>query len=195
VRPLASQGALVARLFAIFAVIAAAGALVLGYAGIRRMDPGTAVAIFGALAGFTLLTAGAATSAMVPGSPRPFHPAVIAAGGCATLVAVFAVVFPDRTLGRFVPQGIACLRAGVTFAIPAALATWLALRRGFAVDRRAAAIAAGTFAGLTGLAVLELHCPNFRLPHVAVWHVAVPPLGAAAGYFLGSKRSDAELMQ
>jgi len=93
---------------------------------------------------------------------------------------------------------VACLKAGLAWSLPAGVLSWLVLRRGFAVDRTAAGIAAGAFAGLAGLTVLELHCPNFRLPHVAVWHVAVPPLVALAGwalYFFGSKRSAAELMQ
>ena len=33
------------------------------------------------------------------------------------------------------------------------------------------------------------------MPHVVVWHVAVVPIAALAGYLVGSKRKAAELMQ
>lgn len=114
------------------------------------------------------------------------------------MAAIFALVFDDHSLGRFVPQGLVCLRAGLLWAVPAAVFTWLLLRRGYAVDRSAAGVACGMFAGLAGLSVLEFHCPNFRLWHIMVWHLAVVPISAAVLatiYFFGSKRSDAELMQ
>jgi hypothetical protein len=54
------------------------------------------------------------------------------------------------------------------------------LRRGFAVDPRAAGLAAGSLAGLAGVAMLELHCANFEAPHVMLWHTAVIWVAAAA---------------
>jgi len=194
VQPIATHAALVARLLVVFAAVAVVGAALFGFNGARRLEPLAAGAIFAAIGIFTFLAATAAVSAMVPGS-RWSPPAAPAIAGCVALAAVFAAVFPDRSAGRFLPQGFACFRAGVVCAIPAALAAWLALRRGFATNRRAAGIAIGTLAGFAGLAMLELHCPNLRLPHVAVWHLAVVAVGAGAGYFFGSKRSDAELMQ
>jgi hypothetical protein len=80
-----------------------------------------------------------------------------------------------------------CLIAGLSVAIPAGLLTWLVLRRGYAVDRAAAGLAAGTLAGLAGVATLELHCPNFELYHILLWHTAVVPLSAAAGLALAKK--------
>ena len=70
-------------------------------------------------------------------------------------------------------------------AIPAALAIWLVLRRGYAVDATSAGLAAGTLAGLAGVITLELHCPIFRAMHVMVWHTAVTPVSAAGGALLG----------
>ena len=198
VRPVPSTEVTVAALFAAFAASAAAGAAVLGFFGVERLGAGPIALIFPALFGLALLSAAAAANALAPGSRRPFHPAWLMAAGCAVMAAIFVFVFPDRTAGRFVPEGIACLRAGLIWSIPAGAAGWLILRRGFAVDRSAAGIAAGAAAGMAGLAMLELHCPNFRLPHVAVWHLAVVPCAALAGwaiYFFGSKRKAAELMQ
>lgn len=195
VRPLPGSGVLTSILLAIWTAVALAGGAWFGFYGVRRLDAGAAVLIFSELGAFALLAAAASGNSVIPGARRPVHPALVAAGGSALLAAIFALLFPDRTIGRFVPQGLACLRAGLLCAVPAAALTWLALRRGYAVDRPAAGIAVGTIAGLAGLAALELHCPNFRLPHVMVWHLAVVGIAAVAGYFLGSKRNAAELMQ
>ena len=56
---------------------------------------------------------------------------------------VFAVLFRDYRTDHFVSQGVACLTAGLLHAIPAALAGWLLLRRGFAVNPVAAGVVAG----------------------------------------------------
>ena len=198
VRPLPSTGATVSSLLVVFLAMAVLGAAKLGFYGLIHLSRGAIALIFPVLAGLALLAAAASVNAMAPGSKRPFHPAVLAAAGCAVMAAIFALVFRDYSLGRFVPQGTACLKAGLLWAVPTAVFGWMLLRRGYAVDRSAAGLAAGTFAGLAGLAVLELHCPNFRLWHILVWHLAVVPIGAAvtaAAYFFGSKRKDAELMQ
>jgi hypothetical protein len=198
VRPLAANGALVSTLLVILFAVSMAGAAQLGFFGLTRMGAGSIALIFPALGGLALLTSAAAVNAVVPGAKRPFHPAILLAAGCLAMEAIFTLLFRDHSLGRFVPQGVACLKAGLIWSVPVGALSWLVLRRGFAVDRAAAGIAAGAFAGLAGLTVLELHCPNFRLPHVAVWHVAVAPISALAGwavYFLGSKRKAAELMQ
>ena len=195
VRPMPSTNALVACLLAIFAAVSLGGAAILGFHGVRLLDLGAAFLIFAELLSLALLVSAASVSSMIPGSRRPMHPGALTLAACVVLATLFALVLPDRSMGSFVPQGIACFRAGMIWALPAALGTWLVLRRGFAIDRHAAGVAIGALSGLTGLAVLEFHCPNFRLPHVAVWHLGVLAVCAAAGYFFGSKRRDAELMQ
>jgi hypothetical protein len=199
VRPLNSAGTTVSSLMVVVLAIAALGATTLGFFGLIRLSPGAIAVIFPALAGLVLLSAAASVNAMTPGSKRPFHPAALMAAGCGIMAAIFAVVFRDHSLGRFVPQGVACLKAGLLWAVPSAVLIWILLRRGYAVDRAAAGIACGTLAGLTGLAVLEFHCPNFRLWHLVVWHLAVVPVAAAVVaivyFFSGSKRRAAELMQ
>jgi hypothetical protein len=198
VKRLPSAAATVSGLLAVFFAMTALGAARLGLFGLLRLGPGAIALVFPALGGLALLAAAASVNTMTPGSRRPFHPAVLTAAGCAAMATVFWLIFRDYSLGRFVPQGIVCLRAGLTWAVPTAVFTWIVLRRGYAVDRVAAGVACGTFAGLAGLAVLEFHCPNFRLWHILTWHLAVVPLAAAivaAVYFFGSKRRDAELMQ
>lgn len=193
VRPIATDAALVVRLLVVFAAAALAGAAALGFEGVR-LNPPISGAVLVCVLPLALIEAAAAASAMIPGS-RWFPPAVSAIAGCVALAALLWFVLPDRGAGRFVPEGIACFTAGVVCAIFAASAAVLALWRGFAHNGNAAGLAIGALAGLAGLAMLELHCPNFRYPHVAVWHLAVVAVGAAAGYFFGSNRRAAELMQ
>jgi hypothetical protein len=109
----------------------------------------------------------------IPGSRHPLAPWTLLAAGCAVLAAEFIWLFPDYRMERFVPRGVACLEAGVLFALPASAAAAFVLRRGFPVHSAAAGLAKGTLAGLAGVAVLELHCPIFQAPHVLVWHIGV----------------------
>jgi hypothetical protein len=190
VRPLPSTRALTARLLSLFAGVAVAGGAALGMRGPRQAW--IVLVEVAALAGAAAMVG---ADAMAPGRPRRLHPATLATASCLVLASAFALIFRDLGAGRFVRLGLACLTVGIVCAIPAAIGAWLIVRRGFAVDRRAAGTAIGTFAGLAGLAALELHCPNIGLPHQAVWHVAVVAASALAGYFFGSKRSAAELMQ
>jgi hypothetical protein len=97
------------------------------------------------------------------------------------LAGVFALLFRDYRTDHFVSAGIVCLLTGLLHAVPAALLSWLVLRRGFAVNSASAGLAAGTLAGLAGVGMLELHCANFQATHILVWHTAVIPVSGAAG--------------
>jgi hypothetical protein len=193
VRPRPALGVLVAALLAIVAAVALWGAKTLGFYGWRKLGTAEAVAIFVALLGAVAVLAMACVRAKIPGSRRVAHPAVLMGAVCVLMAGVFAVTFPDRRTDGFIRQGWPCLRAGLIWAGPAGLAIWLALRRGFAVDGRAAGVAIGGLAGLAGLTMLELHCPNFRLAHIAVWHTAAVPIAAGVGYVLGLAKQSRDL--
>jgi hypothetical protein len=84
-----------------------------------------------------------------------------------------------------VPEGVPCLRAGLLVALPAAvLVTWL-LRRGFVLNWSAAGLAGGVLSGLTGLGMLEIHCPNLKAIHIMVWHIGVVLVSAVIGFAFG----------
>jgi hypothetical protein len=106
------------------------------------------------------------------------------------LAVVLALCFRDYRTTHFMHAGLACLGIGMLHAIPAGLLSWLVLRRGFAVDAVSAGLAAGTLAGLAGVGMLELHCPNFQAAHVLVWHLGVllasGGLGALSGRWSSS---------
>jgi hypothetical protein len=179
VRPLPPTWVLACGLGAICLAVAMAGAAGLGFYGVHKMS-GVQTVIFAALAVVTGRAAMAWIAAMIPGSRRQETPAALLGIACVILLALFAILFPDLHTVRFM-RGVSCLEVGVLAAIPAALAGWLLLRRGFAVDPAAAGIAAGTLAGLAGITMLEFHCPNFQMWHVLVWHTAVLPISAAVG--------------
>ncbi|MEO8595759.1 MAG: NrsF family protein [Candidatus Solibacter sp.] len=181
VRPLPAAWVLATGLIVICAAVGIVGALFLGPLGVRKMNPTQIAAIFPTLGLLMGLVAAYYAGAMVPGSriaaPRWTLPAIV----CVSLIVLFAMLFHDYRTERFVTAGLVCLKAGLLHALPAALASWWLLRRGFAVDSAAAGLAQGTLAGLAGVLMLEIHCVNFEAPHVMVWHVAVVPLSAAAG--------------
>lgn len=193
VRPLPPSWLLVAALMAACLAVAAAGGVLLGLHGIQKMGALEMALIFPSLGALTWLTAVLYVSEMIPGSTHPIAPQALTAAGSLVLIAAFALAFRDYQTERFVPQGIKCLTTGLLHAVPAAVAGWWLLRRGFAVDSIRAGIARGALAGLAGVAMLELHCSNFEAPHVMLWHTAVLPLSAAAGalvaWFEGNRRS------
>lgn len=178
VRPLPPAWVLSSMLAAICAAVAVAAAARSGMHGIEAMDKVKKL-VFPALAGFITAAAGAWVAAMIPGSKRKQTPWKVLCGATFTLWALFPTLFHDHHTEDFVHSGIVCLGAGLLYAVPIALAGWWLLRRGFAVDKTQAALAAGTLAGLGGLSMLELHCPNFELAHLMVWHTAVVPISAA----------------
>ena len=198
VRPIGPPWLQTASLVAMLAAIAVLGAARLGFFGLFKLSAPQSAAIFLTLSGAACLAAAASVAAMTPGARRMVDPGMLLVSGIFAPLGVFALVFRDYSLGRFVAQGVACLKVGLLDVIPAALLAAVILRRGYAVNRAAAGVATGTLAGLAGLTMLELHCPNLRAPHVMLWHVAPVPLGALAGwliYSLGWKRKDAELIQ
>ncbi len=185
VRPRRAAWALESGLVLICAVVALGGAARLGLHGVQELSVAERAVIFPALCVLIWLAAAACAGETTPGSRRRVSPGILLGAGSLALTAIFAALFHDYRTERFVAQGVACLSAGLLDAIPAGLVGWLLLRRGFAVSAVGAGLAAGTLAGLAGLTMLELHCPNFEALHVMVWHTAVIPISGLAGALLG----------
>lgn len=175
---------LTAGLVLIAAAVALAGAARAGLYGTERLTVFERSLIFPALVLLLWASAAVFAASMVPGSRRRMHPVVLLAISCLALMGVFAGVFRDYHTTHFVSAGVACLVAGLVHAIPVGLLSWLLMRRGFAVNPVASGAVAGTLAGLAGVTMLELHCPNFQVLHVLVWHTAVVPAAGAAGALL-----------
>lgn len=192
VRPLPPARSLAFRLFLICAAIVIAGASLLGFGGVRQMNPAEVFVVFAVVTSILWLAGISAIRAFSPGSAG--GPAWRASAiSIVALIALFAAVFHNYGWNRFLAQGLICLVAGLVLAAVSGAAAAIALRRGFAVNPTAAGLAIGTLGGLAGAAMLELHCVDFHAPHLLVWHTAVvlvsAAVGAAAGAITERRRS------
>lgn len=185
VRPLPPFWAMELGLICISIAVAVAGAAKAGFFGVLKLDFLQRMTIFPALGILIFFSASAWVSENIPGSRRRFTPGALLGITVLGMLAIFAVLFRDYQTHHFIAAGLVCLAVGLLHAIPTAFLGWLVLRRGFAVNSVTSGLVAGTLAGLAGLAMLELHCPNFEAPHILVWHLAVVPVSAAVGALMG----------
>ena len=185
VKALAASGYFFAAFAAIFLVVGALGTVFLRANGFEAMSMGQRVAIFATLGASAALLAYSLVEQMVPGSRNRVRPALLPVGLFVLASLVVAAIFQIRSEAHFVANGVACLKAGVAVAIPAAILFWAILRRGAVLTPRVAGAAVGMLAGLVGTSVLEMHCPNLNMWHIMMWHLAPALLGAVAGLTLG----------
>lgn len=185
VRPMAPRRVLTGTVVLISLMVALSGAAGLGFFGIAKMTLLERVAIFSVLGILVLASARELVNAMIPASRRRFSSRGLAATANICLAAVFALNFRDYQTTHFIHAGLICLGVGLLHAFTAGLLSWLVLRRGFAVSGVSAGLAAGTMAGLAGVSMLELHCPNFQAAHVLVWHLGVLLVSAGLGLLCG----------
>lgn len=186
VRPLPPPWVLTGGLILVCAAVALAGAARTGFNGIANLGPWERVVIFATLSILGWIVGRALVAELIPGSRHRFSPYVLLTIVTLALLGVFALLFRDYRSDHFLSAGLACLLAGSVVALPAGLFSWLLLRRGFAVNPLAAGLVGGALAGVSGVTMLELQCPNFQALHVLVWHAGVIPLCAGAGAILGS---------
>lgn len=185
VRPLGSAWLMASELVLACAAVSLAGGHWSGVFGFAKMNPAERALIFPVLGILLWVAAGGLVAEMVPGSRRRVSPGMLLLLCCVGMAAVFVLLFHDPSIDHFVPVGLACLATGLLYAVPAALLSWVVVRRGAAMDPSAAGLVAGVLGGLAGLGMLELHCPNFEVAHLLVWHIAVVPLAGALGALVG----------
>jgi hypothetical protein len=193
VRPLRPTWVLTGGLVLICAAVAVAAAVRSGFYGIEKLVPAERVAIFSTLGALVWVAGWEFVGQLIPGSRQRLTAGTLLTLGLAALLGVFALVFHDYRTDHFIAAGILCLLTGLLVAIPAALMSWVLLRRGFAVNPVAAGLAGGALAGLCGVTMLELHCANFQALHILVWHTAVLPVVAAAGALVAWTLRDSTL--
>jgi hypothetical protein len=185
VRPVPPSWALTLGLTLVCTAVALLGATRAGFYGFHKLSVLDRALIFPLLGVFICFTAASSVAEFIPGSRRTVPPLALLGMGAVALLAVFAFVFRDYQTEHFLSQGIVCLTVGLFHAVPTAIVIWFLLRRGFAVNPVTAGAVAGTLAGLAGVTMLELHCPNFEFFHVMLWHTAVVLVSGAAGAWLG----------
>jgi len=184
VRPLAPAWVFTLSLTCLFAIFAVVSASILGLHGVHALSFTQIGWLFSGLLGTAMMAAVASAREMRPASGVRLGFRVPVAA-IAVFLALFASLLTGYGTQHFVAEGIPCLVAGLSVALPtAAAAVWI-LRRGYVMDWSKAGTVAGTLAGLTGLGMLELHCPNLKAIHVMVWHVAVVMVSGAAGFAIG----------
>jgi hypothetical protein len=185
VKPLVSEGALLLMLMLVLMVVAAVGGEEWGTAGFHALTWLQSIAVFIALGCSAVVLAFSAGRQIVPGSrlllpPRMLLPAVL---GVTT--GMFAILFHPHHESTFVTNGLMCLRIGLECAIPAALLLWLLLRRGAILDAPLTGATVGALAGLGGVVVLEILCPNLSSYHILAWHIGAAFASTMGGLIIG----------
>ena len=102
------------------------------------------------------------------------------------MFAILAALFQPHVEATFIATGLVCLGIGIACAIPTAILSRLALRRGAVLDPLRAGATGGALAGLSGLVVLEIICPNLNRDHILVWHLGAALISAAAGFSIAA---------
>jgi len=181
---LAPRWVFLLRFLLLFAGFAAFSAAILGLHGLHVLGGMQRLLIISSLLLAGWLAATEAARAMRPASGARL-------GGLALLLAtagfllLFAGILQHYSPRHLVAEGVPCLLAGLCVAAPVGCLAAFLLRRGFVLDWSRAGLAAGVLAGLSGLGMLELHCPNLKAIHAMVWHVAVVACSSAIGYLAG----------
>jgi hypothetical protein len=183
IRILAPPWVLALSFILLFAVLGTASASVLGMHGLHVLSGWQRGLIFLTLTVVVWLSSVACAREMRPTGPRFGMLSLLVAASA--FPALFSLIFDNYSIQKFVPEGIPCLVAGLCASMPTAIVAVYLLRRGFVMDWSQAGLAAGTLSGLTGLAMLELHCPNLKAIHVITWHVAVVIVSGILGFAAG----------
>ncbi len=185
VKPLVSASVLVPGLLLVVAGITTAGVIELGIAGWQVLSVAQKIAVFTSLAGACIFLAALLSRQVVPGSRVlvPAQTAVIVLLGI--MAGIFAALFHPHPEATFVRTGLVCLRIGLEGAIPAAALSWLILRRGAILRPVATGALTGTLAGFSGLAILEIFCPNPNIYHILLWHLGSTLASLIGGTVIG----------
>jgi hypothetical protein len=170
----------------VFLSVVAVGTLLLGTNGWSALSLLQRIVVFLTLSVSAVLLAVSVVRQMVPGSKHIFAPAVLLVSILIALMMVIAATFRSQPEGAFLASGVMCMKNGLTYSIPAAFLLWLILRRGALLYPKITGAVAGGLAGLAGLSVLEMNCPNLNLLHILVWHAGVVVIGSGGGALLGA---------
>jgi len=180
VKPLPAAAVLNLVLLCIFAIVVVIGNVILGTAGWHALNLMQRLAVFSALAASAGLLAFSAVRQIVPGSRLPLPPYLLVTAVLGVMAGIFSTLFLPHRESTFISTGLLCLEIGLACAIPAAALFWLVLRRGAILSPMLTGATAGALAGLSGLTVLEVFCPNLNKYHILVWH-----LGAVLASIIG----------
>jgi len=186
VRPLPPSSIYLFACAVIFFSVAAAGTLLLGTNGWHAVTMAQRIAVSTTVSASAVLLAVSMVRQMVPGSKHAIAPATLALAIFAALILMMAGTFRSREESAFIADGLICMKNGLTYAIPATFLLWLTLRRGTILLPKFMGAAVGGLAGLIGLSVLEVNCPNLNVFHILVWHGGVVLISSLGGALVGA---------
>ena len=186
VRPLPPSSIYLFACAVIFFSVAAAGTLLLGTNGWHTLTMAQRIAVFMTVSASAVLLAVSLVRQMVPGSKHAIAPATLPLAISALLILMMTATFRWHQESAFIAGGLMCMKNGLTYAIPAAFLLWLTLRRGAILFPKLMGAAAGGLAGLIGLSVLEVNCPNLNVFHILVWHGGVVLISSLGGALIGA---------
>jgi hypothetical protein len=192
IRPLAPARILLIGSAIIFLSVVAVGALLLGMNGWSALSMVQRIVVFVTLAASAVLLANSMVRQMVPGSRNVFAPAMLLVSILILLLMVIAATFRSQPESAFLASGVMCMKNGLMYSIPAASLLWVILRRGANLYPKLIGAVAGGLAGLAGLSVLEVNCPNLNVFHILVWHLGVVIIGSLGGALLGAALESTE---
>ena len=193
VRPLPSSPAIFASIMSIAVVTLAAGSAALGANGWRVLTPPQKLSVYLPLAFAIVLLAIAMGKQMSPSAGSTRRQVLLSLAALAGMAGWILALFPWSEEAHFYAAGLTCLRAGLVWGAISALAFLWIIRRGAMLIPALTGATAGTFAGVLGLGVLEIHCPDLNAPHILVWHfgvvIASTLSGMAVAALCGRERS------
>jgi hypothetical protein len=185
IRPLAPSSILLLECAISFLSVVAVGALLLGMNGWGALSLVQRIVVFSTLVVSAVLLAISMVRQMEPGSRHIIAPAVVIVAIPVGLMLVIEAMFRSQQEPAFLPTGVMCMNNGLTYSIPVGFLLWLVLRRGAVLYPKLSGAVAGGLAGLAGLTVLEVKCPDLNAFHILVWHVGVVVIGSLGGGLLG----------
>lgn len=156
VSPVPSTAVFVLGFLGVFLVIVLLGAAIMGARAPRLMSWWQFAGL-----GLMLLAAAAVLAVslgrqLVPGSCQRVCPKTLVFSTAAGLPLLWSMLFPWKSHGDYLRWGLACGLLGVLLA------------------------------GLAGVGMMHLGCPNVTAPHLSVWHGAVPVACTLAGCAWGN---------
>jgi hypothetical protein len=186
VKPVPPSSYFLAGVLTMFVGMVALAAMRLGPFAIEVMTPVQTVAILCALA----IAAGSLAYSLVnqifPGSRHWISPRFLPIGVAVALAIVISILFQFHHEQNFWANSWTCIRTGASIGALTSIPLWLILRRGAILSPGMTGAAAGALAGLTGMATLEIHCPNLNAWHILTGHLGVIAIGAIAGLTIGT---------
>jgi hypothetical protein len=184
VRPIASTGVYFTAVAGIIVAVCIIGGHMAGEHGWHALSELQKLAVFVPLIAASALLAFSRVRQMRPAAKHARASALLSVIIFALLLPIVAILFQPVHESALVRNGLVCFRTGMLFAIPAAFLFSLIVLRGAALSPLLTGATAGGLAGLVGLAVLEIHCPDLKVYHIIVWHVSVVLVCMIAGLIL-----------